>query len=99
MTRDQLIREVARQTGVLLEVVDIVVDTLICEIKSAVEHGDHVSLNEFIKIKLRDKRRTQATHFPTGQRMTIKETKTPWVTVSRKWRNEIREKYKHGKKK
>lgn len=99
MTRDDLIRGVARRTGVLIEAVDLIVDTFIDEIKAAVERGEQVSLNEFMKINLRAKKATHATHFPTGQRMNVDETKTPWVTVSRTWKREVKKKYRDEKKK
>ena len=100
MTKDELVREVARKTGVMVEAVELVIDEFIGEIKAAVERGEAVTLNEFMRIFLRHKKDFRANSFTakegTGrrgcnvrERTTFKGGPVPWVKVSRKWRNEV----------
>lgn len=89
MNRDKLVREVARRTGVLLEATDLVCATFIDLIKETVEGGEEVTLNDFMRIYLREKDETTGTDFQRRSRMKVERRKVPWVKVSRKWRRQV----------
>ena len=99
MKKDTLKRIVAKKTGVLLEVVDLVCNMFIDEIKETVERGETVRINEFMQIYLHEKKDYRASAFvrKDGEtnggefkgRILVKGRKVPWVKVSRTWRRSV----------
>ena len=89
MTKFELIADVARLTGVKKEYVAMVYDTIIDTIKATVERGEEVTLNDFMRIYLREKDETTATDFRRRDRMMVSRRTVPWVKVSRKWRRHV----------
>ena len=89
MNKNELISKIAEQTGYTKKDTTIVVDTLCETIKDVIIAGDEVNIAGFGKFTVTERGERQGVNPATGEKLTIKASKTPKFKVSSTFKNAV----------
>ncbi len=82
MNKNEFIAELNNKSGLTKKDCKLCLDTIIDVIKDALKHGDSVTLSNFGKFKISEKKPKQMYSFKTGKTQMLSARKTPTFRAS-----------------
>lgn len=92
LTKPQLIRLVAQQTGVSVKQTGVVLDAMLRTIIESVSRGEEVMLSGFGSFERHNRKKRRGINPNTKQPVIVQATKTPHFTAGTKFKKSVKQK-------
>ncbi|MBF0384132.1 MAG: integration host factor subunit beta [Magnetococcales bacterium] len=89
MTKSELIKKLADQTGMQNEVAAIMVDTVLEEITASLERGQRVELRGFGSFGLKDRKAREGRNPKTGEAVTIPAKRVSFFKAGKELKDRV----------